>query len=88
MFSLSKKDRWWTSRWKNYYTLVTEAEWLENWVLGIRIEDDEREGFMFTVCICINNHFNTESYDYFKYNGKENEDTKNFKRNDKYHFAK
>ena len=49
-----------------------------------------REGFdAYCLYLAINNHFNTESYDYFKYNGKVPTKIQAFlKRNDKYHFAK
>tara|TARA_Y100000361_G_C11131754_1_gene329389 strand:- start:434 stop:1039 length:606 start_codon:yes stop_codon:yes gene_type:complete len=49
-----------------------------------------REGFdAYCLYLAINNHFNTESYDYFKYNGKVPAKLPAFlKRNDKYHFAK
>ena len=49
-----------------------------------------REGFdAYCLYLAINNHFNTESYDFFKYNGKVPVKLPSFlKRNDKYHFAK
>lgn len=49
-----------------------------------------REGFdAYCLYLAINNHFNTESYDFFKYNGKVPVKIQSFlKRNDKYHFAK
>ena len=49
-----------------------------------------REGFdAYCLYLAINNHFHTESYDYFKYNGKVPAKLPAFlKRNDKYHFAK
>ena len=49
-----------------------------------------REGFdAYCLYLAINNHFNTESYDFFKYNGKVPVKLPAFlKRNDKYHFAK
>ena len=49
-----------------------------------------REGFdAYCLYLAINNHFHTESYDYFKYNGKVTAKLPAFlKRNDKYHFAK
>lgn len=49
-----------------------------------------REGFdAYCLYLAINNHFNTESYDFFKYNGKVPVKLSAFlKRNDKYHFAK
>ena len=49
-----------------------------------------REGFdAYCLYLAINNHFHTESYDYFKYNGKVPVKLPAFlKRNDKYHFAK
>jgi len=48
-----------------------------------------REGFdAYCLYLAINNHFNTESYDFFKYNGKVPVKLPAFlKRNDKYHFA-
>ena len=49
-----------------------------------------REGFdAYCLYLAINNHFNTESYDYFKYRGKVPVKLPSFlKRSDKYHFAK
>ena len=49
-----------------------------------------REGFdAYCLYLAISNHFNTESYDFFKYNGKVPVKLPAFlKRNDKYHFAK
>jgi len=49
-----------------------------------------REGFdAYCLYLAINNHFNTESYDFFKYNGKVPVKLPAFlKRSDKYHFAK
>ena len=49
-----------------------------------------REGFdAYCLYLAINNHFNTESYDFFKYNGKVPVKLPAFlKRNDKYNFAK
>ncbi len=49
-----------------------------------------REGFdAYCLYLAINNHFHSESYDYFKYNGKVSAKLNAFlKRNDKYHFAK
>ena len=49
-----------------------------------------REGFdTYCLYLAINNHFHTESYDYFKYNGKVSAKLESFmKRKDKYHFAK
>ena len=49
-----------------------------------------REGFdAYCLYLAINNHFNTESYDFFKYNGKVPVKLPALlKRNDKYHFAK
>jgi hypothetical protein len=49
-----------------------------------------REGFdAYCLYLAINNHFYTESYDYFKYNGKVSAKLESFmKRKDKYHFAK
>ncbi|MDB4403090.1 hypothetical protein N9159_00455 [bacterium] len=49
-----------------------------------------REGFdAYCLYLAINNHFNTESYDYFKYHGKVPVKLPSFlKRSDKYHFAK
>ena len=46
-----------------------------------------REGFdAYCLYLAINNHFNTESYDFFKYNGKVPVKLPAFlKRNDKYH---
>ncbi len=49
-----------------------------------------REGYdAYCLYLAINNHFHTESYDYFKYNGKVSAKLESFmKRKDKYHFAK
>ena len=49
-----------------------------------------REGYdAYCLYLEINNHFHTESYDYFKYNGKVSAKLESFmKRKDKYHFAK
>ena len=49
-----------------------------------------REGYdTYCLYLAINNHFHTESYDYFKYNGKVSAKLESFmKRKDKYHFAK
>jgi len=49
-----------------------------------------REGFdAYCLYLAINNHFHTDSYDFFKYNGKVPVKLPAFlKRNDKYHFAK
>ena len=49
-----------------------------------------REGFdAYCLYLAINNHFNTESYDFFKYNGKVPVKLPAFlKRNDKYHLEK
>jgi len=49
-----------------------------------------RQGFdAYCLYLAINNHFNTESYDFFKYRGKVPVKLPAFlKRNDKYHFAK
>ena len=49
-----------------------------------------REGFdAYCLYLAVNNHFNTEAYDFFKYNGKVPVKLPSFlKRNDKYHFAK
>ena len=49
-----------------------------------------REGFdAYCLYLAINNHFHSESYDFFKYNGKVPAKLSSFlKRSDKYHFAK
>ena len=49
-----------------------------------------REGYnAYCLYLALNNHFHTESYDYFKYNGKVSAKLESFmKRKDKYHFAK
>ncbi len=49
-----------------------------------------REGYdAYCLYLAINNHFHTESYDYFKYNGKVTAKLESFLyRKDKYHFAK
>ena len=49
-----------------------------------------REGFdAYCLYLAVNNHFNTEAYDFFKYNGKVPVKLPAFlKRSDKYHFAK
>ena len=49
-----------------------------------------REGYdAYCLYLAINNHFYTESYDYFKYNGKVTAKLESFLyRKDKYHFAK
>ena len=49
-----------------------------------------REGYdAYCLYLAINNHFYSESYDYFKYNGKVSAKLESFmKRKDKYHFAK
>ena len=49
-----------------------------------------REGYdAYCLYLAINNHFYTDSYDYFKYNGKVSAKLESFmKRKDKYHFAK
>ena len=49
-----------------------------------------REGYdAYCLYLAINNHFHTESNDYFKYNGKVSAKLESFmKRKDKYHFAK
>ena len=49
-----------------------------------------REGFdAYCLYLAVNNHFNTDSYDYFKYAGKTSVKLETFlKRKDKYHFAK
>ena len=49
-----------------------------------------REGYdAYCLYLAINNHFHTESYDYFKYNGKVSAKLESFmKRKDRYHFAK
>ena len=49
-----------------------------------------REGYdTYCLYLAINNHFHTDSYDYFKYNGKVTAKLESFmKRKDKYHFAK
>ena len=49
-----------------------------------------REGFdAYCLYLAINNHFYSDSYDYFKYNGKVSAKLESFmKRKDKYHFAK
>ena len=49
-----------------------------------------REGYdAYCLYLAINNHFYSDSYDYFKYNGKVSAKLESFmKRKDKYHFAK
>ena len=49
-----------------------------------------REGYdAYCLYLAVNNHFNTDSYDYFKYAGKTSVKLETFlKRKDKYHFAK
>ena len=49
-----------------------------------------REGYdAYCLYLAINNHFHSDSYDYFKYNGKVSAKLESFmKRKDKYHFAK
>ncbi len=49
-----------------------------------------REGFdAYCLYLAINNHFHSEGYDYFKYNGKVSAKLPAFlQRSDKYHFAK
>ena len=49
-----------------------------------------REGYdAYCLYLAINNHFHSESYDFFKYNGKVSAKLESFmKRKDKYHFAK
>ncbi len=49
-----------------------------------------REGYdAYCLYLAINNHFYSDSYDYFKYNGKVSAKLESFmKREDKYHFAK
>ena len=49
-----------------------------------------REGYdAYCLYLAVNNHFHTDSYDYFKYNGKVSAKLESFlKRKDKYHFAK
>ena len=49
-----------------------------------------REGYdAYCLYLVINNHFHSDSYDYFKYNGKVSAKLESFmKRKDKYHFAK
>ena len=49
-----------------------------------------REGFdAYCLYLAVNNHFHTDSYDFFKYNGKVSAKLESFlKRKDKYHFAK
>lgn len=49
-----------------------------------------REGYdAYCLYLAVNNHFHTDSYDYFKYAGKTSVKLKTFlKRKDKYHFAK
>ena len=55
---------------------------------GIRMTS--REGYdAYCLYLAINNHFNTGTYDYFKYNGKVSAKLEAFmKRKDRYHFAK
>ena len=49
-----------------------------------------REGYdAYCLYLAVNNHFHTDSYDYFKYAGKTSVKLETFlKRKDKYHFAK
>ena len=49
-----------------------------------------REGYdAYCLYLAINNHFHSDSYDYFKYNGKVSAKLESFmKRKDRYHFAK
>ena len=49
-----------------------------------------REGYdAYCLYLAINNHFYSDSYDYFKYNGKVSAKLESFmKRKDRYHFAK
>jgi hypothetical protein len=49
-----------------------------------------REGYdAYCLYLAINNHFHSDSYDYFRYNGKVSAKLESFmKRKDKYHFAK
>jgi len=49
-----------------------------------------REGYdAYCLYLAINNHFHTESYDYFKYNGKVSAKLESFmNRKDRYHFHK
>ena len=49
-----------------------------------------REGYdAYCLYLAINNHFHSDSYDYFKYKGKVSAKLESFmKRKDKYHFAK
>ena len=49
-----------------------------------------REGYdAYCLYLAINNHFNSDGYDFFKYNGKVSAKLESFmKRKDKYHFAK
>lgn len=49
-----------------------------------------REGYdAYCLYLAINNHFHTDSYDYFRYGGKTTVKLETFlKRRDKYHFAK
>jgi len=49
-----------------------------------------REGYdAYCLYLAINNHFHSDSYDFFKYNGKVSAKLDSFlKRKDKYHFAK
>ena len=49
-----------------------------------------REGYdAYCLYLAINNHFHSDSYDFFKYNGKVSAKLGSFmKRKDKYHFAK
>ena len=54
------------------------------------IKMTSREGYdAYCLYLAINNHFYSDSYDYFKYNGKVSAKLESFmKRKDKYHFAK
>ena len=49
-----------------------------------------REGYdAYCLYLAINNHFHSDSYDYFRYNGKVSAKLESFmKRKDRYHFAK
>tara|TARA_Y100000310_G_C20304095_1_gene633152 strand:- start:20 stop:625 length:606 start_codon:yes stop_codon:yes gene_type:complete len=49
-----------------------------------------KEGYdAYCLYLAINNHFHSDSYDFFKYNGKVSAKLESFmKRKDKYHFAK
>ena len=51
---------------------------------------NSREGYdAYCLYLAISNHFHTDSYNFFQYNGKVSASINSYlKRNDKYHFAK